>query len=66
MNHTCAICEEKFSLWMLYSLHKEMFHTQTPIALPGVKHPLTRAAKALLVARGEARLGNQHFIGGTI
>ncbi len=61
--HTCAICNEKFSVWVIYRMHEATFHMAAPVSLPGVKHPLTREAKAIIVARGEERLGKQHFIG---
>lgn len=61
--HTCSICNEKFDGWMMYTMHKEMSHTQVPVEMPGIKRPLTRAAKALLVERGETRIGKRHFIG---
>jgi len=64
--HKCSICDETFAVFVLYSMHKETFHTQVTISLPGVKHPLTRAAKALLVARGEHRLGAHNFFGGAV
>lgn len=64
--HKCVICNERFDLWVLYDIHKQSFHMEAPVAIPGVKHPLTRAAKALLVARGEARLGAHNFYGGAI
>ena len=63
--HICAICKETFEVWVLYRMHEATFHMAAPVSLPGVKHPMTREAKAFIVSRGEARLGIQHFIGGT-
>ncbi len=61
----CLLCDETFSLWVLYHMHQEIVHSKptdpTPIA--GIKKPLTRTEKHALVTRGEARIGIQHFVG---
>jgi hypothetical protein len=66
MKHTCAICKETFGVWVLYRMHEASFHMVAPVSLPGVKHPMTREAKAFIVSRGEARLGAYNFFGGSI
>jgi hypothetical protein len=52
---------------MLYKMHLETHHLEPKTARPvvaGVKHPYTKAEKAAVVARGERRIGEQHFYGG--
>lgn len=68
--HTCIICDEKFPVWMAYHIHMEMTHTK-PAArvcsrkrfLGGVKAPKSDSELMALVAKGEGRLGMQHFVG---
>lgn len=62
MPSTCVVCNERFNQWMLYKMHMEMKH-QHVVSGPIAKKLLTKEEKAILVAKGETRLGVQHFIG---
>lgn len=74
--HTCAICSEQFDQLFLYSMHREShkvavedYGTKKPETVAkhrnmmGVKHPVSDTRKAELIARGEERLGREHFYG---
>jgi hypothetical protein len=50
----------------MYRMHEELCRREVPPVkqLAGVKKPYTKEQKATIVARGEARIGHHHFIGG--
>lgn len=57
----CTICFVECPNYTAYHMHMELFHK------PGVIQPhrgkfLTKAEKALIVSRGEDRIGRKHFI----
>lgn len=64
MPNACPHCAQVFSLWVLYNMHLET-HRMEARAMPKQKGTYTREEKAAIVARGERRLGVQHFYGGT-
>lgn len=73
--HKCALCVEIFDSWSLYQMHTEMHKLSANVTkldfdksrnLMGVKQPLSDKNKAVSVDKGEARMGKQHFYGGTI
>lgn len=63
--NTCTRCSETFSQWLLYQMHQEICKPVKAVEpiLQGVKKPLSRAEKACIVAKGELRLGKEHFYG---
>lgn len=64
--NNCPHCSETFPQWHMYIMHLELNHNKSGFtkAAPLMKRgPLTKSEKAAIVAKGEARLGLQHFYG---
>lgn len=75
MPNLCPVCQENFCSWVEYHEHINLFHGVHPtphqIAANAPKPiekrqwvgPMDKAEKRRLVARGERRIGLQHFVG---
>jgi hypothetical protein len=59
--HKCAICCETFNQFFLFTMHNEGHKISAKSH--SVQGPYTKAEKALIVARGESRLGAHNFYG---